>query len=192
VTPSVPRYPCRDVTAARPRVTRSALFWGFLTVSLSGFGGVMPFARRMLVERGRWLSEGEFIDLLALCQFLPGPNIVNVAVCVGSRFQGPVGALLGVAGLLVGPFCLVVALAWLYGRYGSLRLVSGALAGVGAAAAGLVVAMGIRMALPYIRVPRAVLFAMATFAMVALLRWPLCGALALAAPLSILAAWRRP
>lgn len=178
--------------AARPRVTRSALFWGFLTVSLSGFGGVMPFARRMLVERRRWLSEGEFIDLLSLCQFLPGPNIVNVAVCVGSRFQGPVGALLGVAGLLVGPFCLVVALAWLYGRYGNLPLVSGALAGVGAAAAGLVVAMGIRMALPYIRVPRAVLFAVATFAMVALLRWPLYGALALAAPLSILAAWRRP
>jgi len=179
------------VAAARSRVTRTALFWGFLTVSLSGFGGVMPFARRMLVERRKWLSEGEFVDLLSLCQFLPGPNIVNVAVCVGSRFQGPTGTLVSLAGLLVAPFCLVLGLGALYSRYGNLPLVSGALGGVGAAAAGLVVAMGIRMALPYIRLPRAVLFAGVTFAAVALLRWPLLAVLAAAAPLSIAAAWRR-
>jgi chromate transporter len=187
----VPRYPCRNV-AARSRVTRAALFWGFLTVSLSGFGGVMPFARRMLVERRKWLTEGEFVDLLSLCQFLPGPNIVNVAVCVGSRFQGPLGSLVSLAGLLIAPFALVLGLAALYTRFGNHPLVNGALAGVGAAAAGLVVAMGIRMALPFIRIRRAVLFAAVTFAAVALLRWPLYGVLALAAPLSIAAAWRRP
>jgi chromate transporter len=175
-----------------PHVSRSALFWGFLTVSLSGFGGVLPFARRMLVERKRWLTETEFVDLLSLCQFLPGPNIVNVAVCLGARWHGPMGSLIACTGLLVAPFCLVLTLAALYTRYGEIGPVRNALAGVSAAAAGLVVATGIRMAMPYIKRRRALLFGAITFAGVALLRLPLVAVLAVMVPLSIAAAWRRP
>ncbi|MEY4592333.1 MAG: chromate transporter subunit, partial [Pseudomonadota bacterium] len=76
-----------------------ALFLGFSTVGLSGFGGVLPFARRMLVERRQWLSGEEFNSLMGMCQFLPGPNVVNLAVCVGRRFAGVSGAISGVLGL---------------------------------------------------------------------------------------------
>src|SRR5258708_33900982 len=80
-------------TAAPPAtVSTSELFVGFLKMGLSGFGGVMPFARRMIFEQQRWLSELEFLDVLSLPQFLPGPNIVNVSVIIGSRFQGVAGA----------------------------------------------------------------------------------------------------
>src|SRR5579863_6568850 len=75
------------------------LFLAFLTVGLSGFGGVLPFARRMLVERRAWLSQAQFNETLALCQTLPGPNIVNVSVVVGARFAGVAGAVAAVTGL---------------------------------------------------------------------------------------------
>lgn len=175
-----------------PRVSRTELFWGFLTVSLSGFGGVMPFARRMLVERRRWLTEREFLDLLGLCQFLPGPNIVNMSICVGSRFQGGAGAAIACGGLLIAPFCLVLALGALYSRFGELTAVRGALGGLGAAAAGLVVSTGLRMLWPYRRSGHAMAFAAMTFVAVALLRWPLHWVLLVLAPLSIAVAWRRP
>ncbi|MDP3440180.1 MAG: chromate transporter, partial [Azonexus sp.] len=52
-----------------------ALFLGFSSVGLSGFGGVLPFARRMLVEERCWMTAEEFNAQLGLCQFLPGPNV---------------------------------------------------------------------------------------------------------------------
>lgn len=176
---------------AAPRVTHNDLFLGFLAVSLSGFGGVLPFARRMIVERRQWLSENEFIDLLGLCQFLPGPNVVNVSICIGARFHGLSGAFCAVSGLLIGPFCLVLSLAALHGRFSDLAPVRGALAGVGAAAAGLAVAMGLRMAVPYRRNAPALVLAGLTFAAAALLRLPLHWVLLVLAPISVAVAWRR-
>src|SRR5579863_2491216 len=97
-----------------------ALFMAFLGVGLSGFGGVLPFARRMLVEKRAWLSGEAFNETLALCQTLPGPNIVNVSVVVGARFAGPAGALAAVTGLMAAPVAIVLVLASLYGRYGEM------------------------------------------------------------------------
>ena len=65
------------------RVGLPALFAGFLVVSLFGFGGPIVWARRFLVERYRWLGDREFADLLGLCQFLPGPNVVALTVVFG-------------------------------------------------------------------------------------------------------------
>ena len=106
----------------------------------------MPFARRMLVEERRWLSAEEFTDVLSLCQLLPGPNIVNVAVCVGARYHGVRGALAAFAGLMTAPFFIIIALGALYTEYGHLPAVAALFRGISAAAAGLVVAMGLKMA----------------------------------------------
>jgi chromate transporter len=92
----------------------SELFFGFLTVAMSGFGGVLPWARRVFVEQRRWLSEREFAEALALCQFLPGPNIVNMGVIVGSRFHGAAGAVVSVAGLVGAPLLIMMACGALY------------------------------------------------------------------------------
>src|SRR6266498_1637860 len=109
----------RDSTAT-PSVASlslSELFFGFLKVGLSGFGGVLPFARRMIVEERRWLTEAEFLDVLSLSQFLPGPNIVNVSVIVGRRFQGVAGSFAATGGLMLMPLVIVLAIATIYAQF---------------------------------------------------------------------------
>jgi chromate transporter len=170
------------------------LFAAFLWVGLSGFGGVLPFARRMLVEKRAWLSEAAFAESLALCQTLPGPNIVNLTIVVGSRFAGPAGAIAAVSGLTAAPVAIVLVVADLYGRYGGVGRLPAMIAALGAAASGLVAATAAKMAWPIIR--RAPLsaapFILVAFAGVGMLRWPLAWVLVALAPLSIAAAWRRP
>jgi chromate transporter len=134
---------CTSENGARP-VLR-ALFLDFSTVGLSGFGGVLPFARRMLVERRGWMTAEEFNAQLGLCQFLPGPNVVNLAVLVGKRHGGLAGAIVAPLGLLAGPFAIVVLLAMLYDAYGQLPIAQSMLRGIAAAGSGLLFAMAWRM-----------------------------------------------
>jgi len=184
--------PSRNTDASRtapdPDLIRpgcAGLFRGFFAVGIRGFGGVLPWARRMLVEEHRWLSEREFTEVLSLGQVLPGPNIVNVAVVVGARFAGPRGALSAFAGLMAAPLCIVLMLAELYRRGGDIASVHHALAGVAAAASGLVLATGAKMAVRMERRAWVVALALLTFVGVALLRLPLLGVLAVLAPLGI-------
>src|SRR5215471_21823384 len=129
-----------------PHVTAWALFLTFSQITLSGFGGMVFWARRTLVERQRWLTEQEFVDLLALGQLLPGPNVLNVTVMVGYRFAGWVGAAAAVAGLLGWPCLVVIALGVLHQGYGALPLVQQALTGMSAVAVGLLLASVVKMA----------------------------------------------
>lgn len=167
------------------------LFVRFTQVGVSGFGGVMPWARRMLVDERRWLSAEEFSEALSLCQLLPGPNIVNMAVCVGTRFHGARGAFAALMGLMCAPFVIVLVLGALFTHYGDLPAIAAAFRGISAAAAGLVVAMGLKMAAsPRLRSPMAA-FAIAAFVGVALVRLPLGIFLLVAVPASVAgAAWR--
>lgn len=130
-----------------PRPSLSQLFIGFSRIGLAGLGGVLPWARRFLVEQARWLRAEEFNTLLGLCQFLPGPNVVNLAVVVGRRFRGPAGALVAALGLLAGPVTLVIGLGGLYDLYGGLPLAQSVLRGISAVGAGLLMAMSLRMSL---------------------------------------------
>src|SRR5258708_23136533 len=98
------------VEPARPHPGLPELFLGFLSIALSGFGGTLVFARRILVERRRWLTDREFTETLSLCQFLPGPNICNMSVRVGARFQGALGSIVALLGLTLVPFLIVVSL----------------------------------------------------------------------------------
>jgi chromate transporter len=150
-----------------------ALFLGFSSVGLSGFGGVLPFARRMLVEERRWMSADEFNTQLGLCQFLPGPNVVNLAVVVGKRYQGLPGAIVAPAGLMAGPFLVVLVLALLYDRWGSLPLAQDMLRGIAAAGCGLLFAMAWRMGMALKDKPFFVPFSLLTVAAIAWLRWPM-------------------
>ena len=149
------------------------LFRSFNKVSLSGFGGVLPFVRRMLVEEKRWMTAQEFNAQLGLCQFLPGPNVINLSVLVGARFHGWRGALAASGGMLLAPFLIVLCLAFAYGTWGHLPVVQAVLRGVAAAGAGLLIATAIKMARsvddPWVYLP----FAGVILVGVAVFRWPL-------------------
>lgn len=180
-----------DGPPAPLRVATGALFWGFLTIGLSGFGGVMPFAHRMLVERQRWMTEREFTEALSLSQFLPGPNIVNLSIIVGRRFQGPIGAVVTTLGLMLMPLVIVLLLAMLFAEFAHLEAVRGACSGVSAAASGLILSVALKMGRPLRRLPLPIAIAAITFVAIALLRMPLLWTLAVLAPLSIGVAWWR-
>src|SRR6516164_303464 len=92
------------------RVTLAALFVGFLKVSLCGFGGGLVWARRIVVERQQWMDEREFAETLTICQFMPGPNIVGITVCVGSKLRGAIGAVTAVAGFILLPWTIGLSL----------------------------------------------------------------------------------
>jgi chromate transporter len=182
-----------NVTA--PRASRHPgileIFLGFAAASLSGFGGVMPFARRMIVEQRRWMTAEEFNEAFSLAQFVPGPNMLNFSIVFGSRNGGPLGAVAAAAGLLVPPVIVVMALGALYVRFGEAPALKGVLEGLAAAAAGLIIAAAARMAEPLFRraAGPAPYVAVAVFAAVGLARWPMLHVLLAGMPVSIALAW---
>jgi chromate transporter len=164
-----------------------ALFAAFAKMSLSGFGGVLAFARRGIVEQHRWMTAEEFNETFALCHFLPGPNIVNLSVVFGSRFRGVPGSIAAFAGLVGPPVVIVTILAGLYGRYGEIDALRRILGGVSCAAVGLLISVVFRMMMPLIRKRDIVGVAVmaAVFTAIGVLRLPLPAVLLVAIPLSI-------
>src|SRR3954470_20499095 len=127
------------------------LFVAFAKMSLAGFGGVLVWARRGIVDQHRWMTAEEFNETFALCHFLPGPNIVNLSVVFGSRFRGIAGGLAAFAGLVGPPVVIVMFLAALYARFGEIDALRRILGGVSCAAVGLLISAVFRMMMPVIR-----------------------------------------
>jgi chromate transporter len=169
------------------------LFIAFAIISVCGFGGVLAWSRRMLVEQRGWMTAEDFNDAYALCQFLPGPNVVNLSVVFGRRIRGPLGSAVALVGLIGPPFIIVTLIGVIYARFGEVAALQRMLLGVAAAAVGLVMGTCAKMALPLFkdRLGLAPLIALATFASVGVLRWPIYEALAVLVPLSIAIAWVR-
>jgi chromate transporter len=169
------------------------LFLGFLSASIRGFGGVFVMGRRMLIEERKWLTEGEFVELLGVCQFLPGANIVNLSVAVGQRFRGWKGSIAALAGILILPAAVSVVLAALFMKYASIPQVAHAMAAVAATAAGLVVGTALKMAEPIFKKDwvLALPVAAGTLVLAAWLRWPLPAVLLLMAGTGSALAWAR-
>jgi chromate transporter len=164
-----------------------ALFLAFAKMSLAGFGGVLAFARRGIVEEHRWMTADEFNETFALCHFLPGPNIVNLSVVFGSRFRGPIGAAAAFLGLVGPPMVLVTVLGAIYMRYGEVEAMRRTLAGVSCGAVGLLISVVFKMMLPLIkrRDVAAFVVLVAVFIAIGLARLPLQAVLLVAVPLSI-------
>lgn len=169
----------------------AALFRGFARVGLSGFGGVLPWARRLLVDTERWLTAEEFNVLLGLCQFLPGPNVINLAVAVGVRCCGWRGAVAGALGLMIGPFLIALGLGALYAAYGEIPAVQSMLYGITLVGAGLIIATGIRMGLNVKQRALYLPFALAAFVALVFLHWPLPWVMIGGAILTVSLSWWR-
>ena len=173
-----------------PPATRLTLFTAFLKMGLLGFGGVMPWARRVLVDERRWLTEREFAELLGLCQILPGPNVVNLSVILGARWQGAAGALVALTGILFVPVVAVLLLATFYASVAHSPVAHAAITAASAAAAGLILGTAIRLLTGARPAPHGLAVGGAVFVAVALLHLPLLWVLAVAVPLGIALEWR--
>src|SRR6516164_5388285 len=136
-----------------PAVPLAALFTAFLAVCLYGVGGGggIVWARRIAVENRRWISDREFADIVSLCQFMPGPNIVGIAVCVGAKMRGTIGTIAAVSGFLVIPWAIGLSVGLLFLEFAHLTVLRNILGGIAATAAGLLIATGIRLLMPHRR-----------------------------------------
>jgi len=163
------------------------LFVAFAKMSLAGFGGVLVWARRAIVDQHKWMTADEFNETFALCHFLPGPNIVNLTFVFGSRFRGLAGAIAAFSGLVGPPALIMVVMGALYHRYGEIDALRRILSGVACAAIGLMLAVVFRMMTPLIkrRDVIALLVMVAVFIAIGLLRLPLAAVLLAAIPISI-------
>ncbi len=175
-TPAVPSPP-----------SLAALFAAFAKMSLAGFGGVLVWARRAIVDQHRWMTAEEFNETFALCHFLPGPNIVNLSMVFGSRMRGIAGGIAAFTGLLAPPVVIMTVLAALYARYGEIDALRRILAGVSCAAVGLLLAVVLRMMMPLLKRRDAIGLAVlaAVFAAIGVARLPLPAVLLAAIPVSI-------
>jgi chromate transporter len=171
------------------------LFTAFTALALQGFGGVLAVAQRVLCEERRWLSREEFIEILAVGQVLPGPNVVNMSLMIGDRFFGWRGALAALAGMISVPLLIVLLLAAAYTEFAQNPAVAGALKGMGAVAAGMIIGTALKLA-PVLRGnpmgrTACLLLAAAAFAGIALLRWPLLWVLPILGLVACAYAWIR-
>ena len=174
--------------AANPTVFD--LFTGFFIIGVCGFGGVLPWARWVIVEKRKWLTPPEFTEMLGLCQFLPGGNIMNVTIALGSRFRGIPGALACFLGLMTAPVAIVIGLGAVYDLYADVAPVRRAFVALAAAAAALLVASAWKIAAPLWGRPLAVGVAVCTFVAIAVLRLPLQAAMPVLAIGSTFLLWR--
>lgn len=187
--------PLPDEPPLRQPASSGDIFRVFNRLALQGFGGVLPVAHRELVERERWLSAQQFVELLTLGQVLPGPNIINLALIIGDRHFGWRGALAACAGLLLLPMFIVLALVTAYQHFADHPVLAGALRAMGAVAAGLVIATAVKLARtletnPLGR-PTGIALALTTAVMVGGLRWPMVGVVLALGGVGMALAWRR-
>lgn len=160
-------------------------------LGLTGFGGVLPLMHHALVEKRRWLSEQRFAELLGLCQFLPGGNAVNLCVATGVEFQGIKGGCVALAGLLTVPLLVIICLGNIWLHWHDNPLVSSVFAGISAAAAGLIIATGVKMLLAMPRTAASWLIMGSIIIAIAVVRLPLLPVLLVAVPLSIFLMYRK-
>ena len=183
------RFPAdtHDVNMHAPR-SKADLFFSFTWLALQGFGGVLTVVQRVLVEEKKWLTQEQFVEDWAVAQILPGPNVVNVALMLGGRFFGLPGALSAMAGLLLAPTILVLLLAAAVAGFAETPVAQGMLRGLGAVAAGLIAAVGIKLVMALTNNPMGRLACSAlgilTFVAIGLLRLPLAWVLLTLGPMA--------
>lgn len=186
-----PPSPASPGTAARHVPGATELFLAFAKMAVCGFGGVLAWSRRIIVQERGWLTAEEFNEQLALCQVLPGGNILNFSIMYGSRCAGVLGALAALLGLIGPPMVLMIIAGILYRRYGAVPALHSMFASLAAAAAGLLVATATQMVRATFkdRLRPAHLVTAATFVAVGVLRWPLLWVMAMLLPVSVALAW---
>jgi chromate transporter len=172
------------------KLTHWEMFTGFFQAGIIGFGGVLPVARRLIVDQRQWMTQEQFNELFSLCQFMPGANIVNFACAFGARNRGLSGAAAALFGLMTAPVAIVIVLSSFYARWGGLPVARHGLTGLAAAAAGLVLGTALKISQPIVTNLNNIVVAAGVFALVMLLHLNLPLTMLIILPISLFLAWR--
>ncbi|BDT67936.1 hypothetical protein os1_21150 [Comamonadaceae bacterium OS-1] len=194
-SPTTPAVPPSSASSPQQPQSPTDLFLSFTWLALQGFGGVLGVVQREMVEKKRWLTQEQFLEDWAVAQIMPGPNVLNLGVMIGDRHFGLRGALAAIAGLLAVPLLVVLALALVYAQYAEHPAVIGALRGMGAVAAGLICATGLRLLRAVRRhvmgVALCAVLGVLSFVPIALLHWPLAYVLLVVGGLACVQTYRK-
>ncbi|MEX0841391.1 MAG: chromate transporter [Xanthobacteraceae bacterium] len=191
---ALPEKPSAEESAVTPtpHVSLFALYRTFFWVGLFSFGGgLSAWLHREVVQLRGWLTEEQFFSGYSLSQVLPGVNSSNLSVYLGQHLRGTLGAVVALTGLLTGPFIVVIGAATVYQYLLTVPGFPAAMAGIAAAAIGLLVRLALTAARGAIYGVAPVLVMAATFLAVGILRWPLVPVVLVMAPISIALAWPR-
>ncbi len=192
---SMPILPAPVAPAPHQPQSCADLFWSFTWLALQGFGGVLAVVQRELVEKKQWLTREQFVEEWAVAQIMPGPNVVNLSLMIGGRYFGLRGALSALAGMLAAPLVVVLLLVLLYAQFAQVPAVQGALRGMGAVAAGLIAATGLKLMGALNKHPLGLwacaALGLTCFVLVALLRLPLAWVLPALGVLACTLTWLR-
>ena len=177
-----------------PSPSLDQLFWGMLQVALSAFGGgLSAWSQRIVVEQRSWMTNEQFLTGLTVARLFPGPNQINMAVYIGAEFHGLAGALVALAGMLLVPFTLLIAVGLAYFQLYGIPAVDRVLAGVVAAAAGMALSMGFKILDQYTKDWFALVLAAAVFVALTWLHLRLIPVVLISSPLAMVWYWpRRP
>ena len=168
------------------------LFIGMLQVALSAFGGgLSAWSQRIVVEQRRWMTNEQFLTGLTVARLFPGPNQINMAVYIGAQFRGLAGALVALAGILLLPLTLLMALGVAYFWLHETPAIDRVLAGVVAAAAGMALSMGFRILDAYWHDRMALALAAAVLVAMAIFHVRLIPVVLIAGPLAMAWYWPR-
>ncbi|MCE2680301.1 MAG: chromate transporter [Burkholderiales bacterium] len=176
---------------ACPVAGNQEIFTAFAQVGLSGFGGVLPWVRRTVVEQKHWLSPAEFNATLGLCQLVPGPSILSLAICVGHKLNGWQGALAGFSGLLFAPLFVVLLLAQVYAQTIHHPEVAGLLRGISAVGIGLLASTALKMLREGLLYKKSLLITVPMFFALVVAQLPLHWVIAATLPFAIMMAGLR-
>ena len=186
-----PRAPvAKDVSDSQSLriIPLGELLYGFLLIGMLGFGGIAASANYVIVERNKWMTQKQFVELFGICSILPGGNFLNASVMIGDRNQGVIGAVGALTSLLLMPLAILMAIAITYDHFSYLPDVKAAIAGAASAAAGLMIGTGLKMAFSLDRNLAAAVFGVITFVAIGVLRVPLAAVILIIVPLSVITA----
>jgi chromate transporter len=182
----MPRPIANEPNVVSPSPSVGKIFTAFALIGISSFGGgLVAYLRDVVVDREKWLTGDEFLGALEIGQTLPGLNSTNVAVIVGRKLRGPRGAAAAALGLVLPGVAVLIVLGLLYVRFQNNPDVAAALAGVAAAAVGLLLQVTLKIGgRSFLRL-KDLMFIILTFLMVGVFHVSLAATLFLLAPIAI-------
>lgn len=131
----------KKTLAAERRKKLLPLFLTFLKIGGFTFGGgyaMIPIIQREIVEKKKWITDDDILEIIAIAESTPGPIAINSATFVGYRVGGFLGALVATLGVVLPPFCIIFAISFVLRQFSELRAVKYAFWGIRAGVLALI------------------------------------------------------